>query len=395
MSATHDHDRTTSTPAPLYLAFELGWTSWGLAFSTAPALPPRRVTIPARDLGSLRREIDRARRRFGLPEDAPVRSCYEAGRDGFWLHRFLSSRGLDNLVVDSSSIEVNRRARRAKSDAVDVGKLLGMLMRYHNGERGIWSVVNVPAPEDEDRRQPHRDRDQLVRERTEHTNRIKGLLAALGLDVIVDGRLLERVDALRQWDGAAVPAELRGRIAREFERWRLVDGQLGELGRRQRREVRDDDVAQVELVRRLLDLKGVGPVSAWTLVREVFGWRRIKNRRELASLAGLDPTPYQSGDSHREQGISKGGNSRVRWTMVELAWMWLRHQPESALSRWYQRRFGAGNARARKVGIVALARKLLVALWKYLEHGEVPEGAAKVAWEKKLNGRLPAAARPA
>ena len=154
-------------------------------------------------------------------------------------------------------------------------------------------------------------------------------------------------------------------------------------------------MAHVEMVRRLLDLKGVGPVTAWTLVREVFGWRRIKNRRELASLVGLDPTPYQSGESHREQGISKAGNRRVRWTLVELAWMWLRHQPESELSLWYQRRFGSGNARARKVGIVALARKRVVALWKYLEQGEVPAGATIVAWEKKLNGRMPATARPA
>ena len=395
MSATHDHDRTTSATAPLYLAFELGWTSWGLAFSTAPALPPRRVTIPARDTGSLRREIDRARHRFGLPPSAPVRSCYEAGRDGFWLHRLLASRGIENAVVDSSSIEVNRRARRAKSDAIDVTKLLGLLMRYHNGERDVWSVVHVPAAAEEDLRQLHRDRDQLVRERTEHSNRIKGLLAAIGLDVIVDARLLERVEGLRQWDGSPVPTELRGRIAREYQRWRLVDGQLGDLCNRQRREVRDDGVAHVELVRRLLDLKGVGPVTAWTLVREVFGWRAIRNRRELASLVGLDPTPYQSGESHRERGISKAGNRRVRWTMVELAWMWLRHQPNSALSLWYQRRFGEGNARSRKVGIVALARKLLIALWKYLEHGEVPEGATKVPWEKKLNGRLPAASRPA
>jgi transposase len=189
--------------------------------------------------------------------------------------------------------------------------------------------------------------------------------------------------------------ELRGRIEREFARWQLVDGQLRELENRQRRDVRDDDVAQVEPVRRWLDLRGVGPVTAWLLVRVVFGWRKIANRRELASLVGLDPTPYQSGQSHREQGISKAGNRRVRWALVELAWMWLRHQPESALSRWYQERFGAGNARARKIGIVALARKLLIALWKYVEQGEVPEGAVVVPWVKKLNGRLPAAARPA
>jgi transposase len=192
-----------------------------------------------------------------------------------------------------------------------------------------------------------------------------------------------------------VPIELRARLARELERWRLVDGQLNEVANRQCRAVRDDSVAHVDQVRRLLDLKGVGPVTAWTLVREVFGWRRIRNRRELASLVGLDPTPYQSGDSHREQGISKAGNRRVRWLLVELAWMWLRHQPQSALSQWYQRRFGQGNSRSRKVGIVALARKLVVALWKYLEHDELPEGALKVPWQKKLNGRLPAQAQPA
>lgn len=390
MSATHDLDRNTDRPRSLYLAFELGWNAWGLAFSTAAAQPPRRVTIAARDLDALRHEIDRARRRFGLPDDAPVSSCYEAGRDGFWLHRYLASQRVDNLVVDASSIEVNRRARRAKSDAIDVVKLLSMLIRYHDGERDLWSVVNVPAPADEDRRQPHRDRAQLVRERTEHVNRIKGLLAGLGLAVTVDHDCLRRIDALRQWDGSAVPVELRGRIARELERWRLVDGQLRDLGNRQRRDVHDDDVVAIEQVRRLLELKGVGPVTAWLLVREVFGWRKIRNRRELASLVGLDPTPYQSGTTAREQGISKAGNGQVRWALVELAWMWLRYQPESALSRWYQRRFGAGNARARKVGIVALARKLVIALWRYVDQGEVPAGAVLVSWEKKLNGRLPA-----
>ena len=192
-----------------------------------------------------------------------------------------------------------------------------------------------------------------------------------------------------------MPLELRGRVERELARWQLVDGQLRALENRQRRDVRDDDVLDIAQVRRLLDLKGVGPVTAWLLVREVFGWRQIRNRRELASLVGLDPTPYQSGESHREQGISKAGNRRVRWALVELAWMWLRHQPDSVLSVWYQRRFGVGNTRARKIGIVALARKLLIVLWKYLEKGEVPEGAVLVPWEKKLNGRLPAAARPA
>jgi transposase len=190
-----------------------------------------------------------------------------------------------------------------------------------------------------------------------------------------------------------VPGELRRRLLREFARWQSVEAQLRELENRQRRDVRDDDIVAIDQVRRLLDLRGVGPVTAWLLVREVFARRNIRNRRELAALVGLTPTPYQSGASHREQGISKAGNPHVRWALVELAWTWLRYQPESALSRWYQQRFGGSNARGRKVGIVGLARKLLVALWKYLATGAVPAGAVRVPWEKKLNGRPPTGCR--
>jgi transposase len=371
---------------------ELGWTSWNLAFSTGMAQKPRLRTIPARDLEALRREIRRARQRFDLPDDAPVVSCYEAGRDGFWLHRSLLQHGIENRIVDAASIEVNRRARRAKSDRLDVAKLLTMLIRYHGGEHKLWGVINVPSPEDEDRRQPHRELMAIKGERTEHSNRIKGLLASLGLEIAVDGRLPTSLSQLRQWDGAPVPQEVTARVLREFERWTLADRQVRDLENAQRRAFRDDETAHVEKLRRLLDLKAIGPMSATLFVREFFGWRQIRNRRELASLAGLVPTPYASGDSRREQGISKAGNRRLRWMAVEIAWGWLRWQPNSALSRWYQRRFGAGNARARKVGVVALARKLLIALWRYLEHGEVPEGAELTPWAKKLNGRLPARA---
>ena len=390
MSATHDVDPTTTAAATLYLALELGWTSWNLAFTPAMAQKPRLRTIPARDLDALKREIQRAKQRFGLPDDTPVRSCYEAGRDGFWIHRYLDKNGIRNLVVDASSIEVNRRARRAKSDRIDVTKLLTMLIRYHGGEHKLWSVVNVPTPEDEDRRQPHRELMAVKDERTEHSNRIKGLLASLGLDVVVDEHLPKRLDLLRQWDGALVPPELTARILREFERWTMVDRQARQLENTQRRAIRRDETVDVEKIRRPLDLKAIGPMSATLFVREFFGWRKIKNRRELASLAGLTPTPYASGDSQREQGISKAGNRRLRWMAVEIAWGWVRWQPNSALSLWYQRRFGSGNARLRKVGIVALARKLLIALWRYLDQGEVPEGAKFTPWEKKLNGRMPA-----
>lgn len=390
MSATHNRDSTASDAPKLYLAFDLGWTSWSLAFTTGMAQKPRLKTIPARDLDALKREIQLAKARFGLPEDTPVLSCYEAGRDGFWLHRFLTQASIQNLVVDAASIEVNRRARRAKSDALDVAKLLTMLIRYHGGETKLWSVINVPSPEDEDRRQPHRELMALKNERTEHSNRIKGLLATIGLDVGVNKHLPKCLEGLRQWNGTPVPTELRDRILREFERWTLVDCQVHDRENAQRRAIRRDDHPEVEKIRRLLDLKAIGPVSATLFVREFFGWRKITNRRELASLAGLCPTPYHSGDSRREQGISKAGNRRLRWMAVEIAWMWLRYQPKSALSVWYGRRFGAGNSRARKVGIVALARKLLIALWKYLDHGEVPEGAEFTPWEKKLNGRMPA-----
>jgi transposase len=390
MSATHALDSTPNAAPKLYLAFELGWTSWKLAFTTAMAQKPRLRTIPARDLDGLRREIERARRRFDLPDDAPVVSCYEAGRDGFWLHRWLDAEGIHNLVVDAASIEVNRRARRAKSDRLDAVKLLTMLIRYHGGEHKLWSVVRAPSPDDEDRRQPHRELIAVKAERTAHSNRIKGLLASLGLDVVVDEQLPKRLELLRQWDGAPVPAELTARILRELERWALADRQARDLENAQRRAFRDDATVDVAKLRLLLDLKAIGPMSATLFVREFFGWRQITNRRELAALAGLCPTPYSSGDSRREQGISKAGNRRLRWMAVEIAWGWLRWQPDSALSVWYQRRFGQGNARARKVGIVALARKLLIALWRYLERGEVPEGAAFTPWVKKLNGRMPA-----
>jgi transposase len=392
MPATHVDEATTTGGPTLFLALELGWNSWKLASSVAAARKPRLRTIRARDLDALREEIARAKARFGLPAGSRVASCYEAGRDGFWLHRSLEREGIANVVVDAASIEVSRRARRAKSDGVDVAKLLSMLIRYHNGEARLWGVVNVPSPDDEDRRQPHRELAALKGERTEHSNRIKGLLAGLGLDVAVDGGLAGRLAALRQWDGSALPAHLHQRLLREFERWRLVDRQVRDLDNAQRRAIRDDATADVEKVRRLMGLKAIGPTSATLFVREFFGWRRIRNRRELASLAGLAPTPYDSGESRREQGVSKAGNRRLRAMAVEIAWMWLRHQPRSALSRWYERRFASGGARARKVGIVALARKLLVALWKYLDRGEIPEGAEFTPWIKKLNGRLPAAA---
>ena len=214
-------------------------------------------------------------------------------------------------------------------------------------------------------------------------NAIKGLLAGLGLQASVDADFPQRLKKLRQWDGSAVPTALSQRLLREFERWQLVGRQIHELEQERIRQIRKEQSPEVEQVRRLLNLQGIGENGAWLLVGELFSWRRFQNRRELGSLAGLTPTPYDSGESRREQGISKAGNRRVRWMMVQLAWGWLQYQPESELSQWYQRRFGNGNSRLRKIGIVALARKLLIALWKYLETGEPPAGAEVIGWDKK------------
>ena len=384
MTATQSFSIGTHTPV-LYLALELGWNEWKLAFATGPGDNPRLRSMGARKLEVLQKEIAQAKARFGLPADAPVISCYEAGRDGFWLHRYLQQQGVPNLVVDSSSIEVKRRGRRCKTDRVDAGKLVSMLIRWQHGESKVWSVVQVPGVDDEDRRQLHRDLLELKAERTEHTNRIKGLLAGCGLALVkIDEDFPEVLTGLRQWDDQAVPAGLQQRLLREHERWRFVDRQIKDLENERARKIRTSDEKPMPKVRQLLNLRGIGVNSAWLYVMEFFGWRQIRNRKQLGSLAGLTPTPYQSGDSDHEQGISKAGNRRLRTMAVEIAWCWLQYQPDSALSQWYRKRFGSGNSRQRRIGIVALARKLLVALWRYLEEGVVPQGAQTLDWKTKM-----------
>jgi len=391
MTTTRD-SQSTSTGIGLHVAFELGWNEWKLAFTIGHGQPPRLRSIRARDLEAVQREVVRAKARFGLPADAPVVSCYEAGRDGFWLHRWLVAQGIDNRVVDSSSIEVNRRARRAKSDRLDAGKLVAMLLRYHAGETKVWSVCRIPDAADEDRRHLHRELIELKDERTRHINRIKGLLANQGIGLaIVDASLPEKLAEMRLWDESELGAELKAQLLREHARWQFVDRQIRDLEGERNKRIRRDDTPMVSKVRRLLELKGVGLTGAWLLVHELFGWRQIRNRKELGAMVGLTPTAYQSGSSSHEQGISKAGNRRLRRLLVELAWCWLHWQPASALSQWYQRRFGVGQ-RARKVGIVALARKLLIALWRWLEHGELPEGAKLCPWRPKVNGVRKAAA---
>jgi len=393
MTATRKQHSTKRRPVAspgsgkkvLFVAFELSWNEWKLAFATGPADNPRLRSIGGRNTGAVLQEIVKAKARFGLPKDAPVYSCYEAGRDGFWLHRFLTSHGVNNRVVDSSSIEVKRRGRRRKTDRLDAVKLVSMLMRWQQGEPNVWSVVQVPSVADEDGRQLHRDLLELKRERTLHSNRIKGLLASCGLAVAkIDAQFPEVLAEMKTWDGQAVPTELQRRLVREHERWLLVDRQTKELENERARRIRTARDKSVDQVRQLLQVRGIGANSAWLYVMEFFGWRRIRNRRQLAALAGLTPTPWQSGDSDHEQGISKAGNRRLRTMAVEIAWCWLHYQPGSALSQWYQKRFAQGNSRQRRIGIVALARKLLVGLWRFLETGELPAGAETVPWKKGL-----------
>jgi transposase len=376
MTAATRTIETTAIEPTLFVAFELGETSWKLAFTTGMGQRPRLRTVAARDRASVLREIAQARARFGLTDACAVRSCYEAGREGFWLHRWLEAEGVENQVVDASSIEVNRRLRRAKTDRMDATRLVALLVRFWNGERRVWSVVRVPSVGDEDRRHVHRELLTMKRDRTRLANRIQGLLANQGVRVDWRKPLGRQLDALRLWDGSALPAGLRARLDQEGERLELLNRQIEALEATRRERIRaekaDPAVGQVS---QLLALAGVGSNSAWLYVMEFFAWRRFRNRREVGALAGLTPTPYQSGESHREQGIAKAGNRHVRAMAIEIAWGWLRFQPESALSRWYRARFGHGSSRLRRIGIVALARKLLIALWRFLETGVVPEGA--------------------
>ena len=365
-----------STQPTLYLAFELSDQEWKLGFTVGLGQPARQRKIAAGDTTALKQEIALAKQRFGLPADAPVVSCYEAGRDGFWLHRFLESEHITNLVVDSASIEVSRRGKHAKTDRLDVEKLLTMLLRYHAGEiagveRGACaqpgrrgSAAAPPPTAGPERRahalrQPHQGPAGRPGHPSGRGRRVPDPPAAAAP---VGWFSLARGPAALACN-ASSPAG-SSCTARSWS-WKLNAGPCCAARKRP---------ASTQ-VRQLLRLKGIGENSAWLYVMEFFGWRDFHNRREIGALAGLTPTPFQSGADDHEQGISKAGNTLIRAMAIEIAWGWLRHQPDSELSQWYQERFGAGSTRLHKIGIVALARKLLIALWHYLESGEPPPGA--------------------
>ena len=364
-----------STERKLYVAFELGQSEWKLGFGIGLGRSTRRRSMTARDLVVLEAEIHSAKERLGLPYDASVYSCYEAGLDGFWLHRYLTAHHVVNLVVDSASIEVNRRSKQTKTDRLDVEKLLRMLIRYHNGEPEVWHVVRVPSEAAEDHRHLHRQLINFKHDRNRHRSRIRCLLGTQGVQVKLGKDFSEGVKKACCWDGQPLPLGLQQRALREFAQLQAVERQIQELEAERAELIASDDSPEVEKVRQLMLLRGIGPNIAWLLVMEFFAWRDFKNRRQVGGLAGLTPTPYQSGSSYREQGISKAGNRWVRAMAVELAWCWVRWQPDSALTQWYRERYGKAGKRHRKVGIVAVARKLLVALWQYLETGVIPQDA--------------------
>jgi len=361
----------------LYIALELSNTKWKIAFGNGFKI--RLKSIAARDREQFELEVQRSRKHFGMAEDVPVYCCYEAGRDGFWIHRYLCNLGIGNLVVDSSSIEVNRRYRRAKTDRLDAGKLVTMLIRYMNGETRVWSVVHVPEEDDEDARRLHREIQRLKKERTGHTNRIKSLLALHGISMEIRKSFAEDVGKIVMWDGKPLPSRVKEEMVRQYRRYELIQQQV-QILEQEKKEALKQERESSKKVLVLQSLKGIGPVSSWDLVHEFFGWRRFKNMKEVGASAGLAPTPYGSGELQSEQGISKSGNRRVRALMIEVGWYWLWHQPQSKLSRWFMERYGQGGKRMRRIGIVALARKLLIALWKYLEQGVIPEGATVKAY---------------
>jgi transposase len=375
LTRTEESTAVTTPVAPtLLLAFELGERTWKLGFTTGLGQPPRIRQIPARATDRLVEELARAKARFKLPADAPVISCYEAGRDGFWLHRWLVAHAVSNHVIDSSSIEVNRRARRVKTDRLDLGGLLSLLARYQQGDRR-WRVVRVPDVAEEDARQLPRTREAVQQDRSRLINRLQGLLTTQGLTLPVDANFPTRLETAQLWDGAPIPAGLKARLQRGWAQLEFLNRTMEELDAERAALTADPQTTMGRYIHALPTLRGIGPVGTWTLTTEIFGWRQIRNRRQLGGLVGLVPAPYQSGESAHDQGITRAGNKHVRRLMVQLAWGWLRYQPDSALTHWYQGKFGHGSRRLRRIGIVALARKLLIALWHYVEHGEIPEGA--------------------
>lgn len=380
MQALSKDTPTVEHYGTIFVAIELSQRSWLVTLHCPDKDKISRHKLEGGDHAGLLALIGRVRERAaqalgGVPA---VASCYEAGYDGFWLHRRLLAAEITNYVFDPSSIAVDQRARRAKTDRIDGETMLRTLMAYLRGEPRVVRIVRVPAAEQEDARRATRERDRLTKEQTAHTNRIKALLRLLGMAVGNPRRRdwLSWLSKQRDWQGQAVPRRMLAEIEHEHARLMLVRQRLEALT--QASVAADPTPAAAQMAERselLLRLKCLGPAFATTLTNEVF-YKDFRNRREVASYFGLAPSPWQSGGIDRDQGISKAGNPRARCAAIELAWLWLRHQPESALTRWFRSRtHNNASKRNRRIAIVALARKLVVALWRYLTTGLVPEGA--------------------
>lgn len=381
-TATASTIQITATTPVVMLALELGEETWKLGFSSAFGQIPLVRDIGSRDTKALLAQIAWAKKKLGLCAQARVVSCYEAGREGFWLHRFLVAHGVANLVVDSSSIEVPQKRRRAKTDRLDLAGLCDLLARHVAGSaKPVWSVVRIPTEAEEDRRHLHRELKTSKQDRTRVSNRIKSLLANNGLTLSSWKDLPGQLKGLRLWNGSPLPSSLRSRLDRYACDYGYYTVRIREL-ESERRQMMSEEMrsegsqgAAVSKAVQLYSLRGVGVNTSWLYSMEFFSWRTFRNTKEVGSLAGLTPTPKDSGKRYREQGIGKDGSRHIRGSAIELAWGWLRFQPQSELTKWYERRFGSGSKRVRKIGIVALARKLLIALWRFLETGVVPEGA--------------------
>ena len=364
----------------IFLALELSRSSWLVASHTPAADKISRHKLVAGDIDGLLALIERLRTRVEQKTGQPVQviSCYEAGYDGFWLDRKLKAEGVVNHVMDPASIQVDRRARRVKTDAVDADALLRALMAFCRGEKKVCSMVRVPTRDEEDAKRLSREREQLIKERVRHVNRIKGLCATQGIYDYqpLKANRLERLDELRTGDGNPLPERLRNEIGRQLERLKLLLELIGTVEAERDAVVKADKPASEadRRIRALAKLKGIGPEIATVLYNEVF-YRQFANRRDVAAYVGLTPSLFASGDLRHDQGISKAGNPRARATMVELAWLWVRHQSGSDLTGWFLTRVSGIKGRIKRIAIVALARKVLVALWRYLETGLVPTGA--------------------
>jgi len=364
-------DAAAEARETVYVAIELSKKTWVLGI----AHPDRdRPSIHRVSGGNIAELVSRLR--VAARNNRRILVCYEAGYDGFWLARALAKMGIECRVLDPASIQVNRRARRVKTDRIDVLALLRALIATDRGERHVCAIVRVPSVEEEDARRSHRERQRLVRERTGHINRIKGLLFAQGIRDIKPKLRRTRIDfaALETAEGHPLPDRLRRELEREYARLSLIATQLREVEKE--RDTADAQDPVVEQKRQLLvALHGVGATSAAILAREVFA-RSFASRRQLGSYLGLTPSAYDSGSTTRCQGISKAGNSWARRILIEVAWLWQKYQPASPLSHWYIQRTAGQSSRIRRIMLIALARKLAISLWRYVETGLVPEGVA-------------------